>query len=105
MEDFKLVYVYSVSGQLQGQMIRIFLESQGISACVEEESSGTVFGMGVGPMAEAKIMVPEEQAAKALEILAALDRGEYELPSDVKNGEDENSSDEANGDDGPAETE
>ena len=99
MQDSKLVQVYSVSGQLQGQMIRVFLESKGIMACVEEESAGTVFGMGVGPLAEAKIMVPEAQAAQALEILAALDRGEYELPDDEGNGE------ERAGDKGPGEGE
>jgi hypothetical protein len=103
MGDMKFVHVYSVSGQLQGQMIRIFLESQGISACVEEESAGTVFGMGVGPMAEAKIMVPEAQADQALEVLAALDRGEYELPSEEgKSSEEENGSRQG-AEDGPAE--
>ena len=86
MKDSNLVQVYSVSGQLQGQMIRIFLESKGISAFVEEESAGTVFGMGVGPLAEAKLFVPEEQAGQARELLAALERGEYELP-DEKDGE------------------
>lgn len=82
MEDNNLVQVYSVSGQLQGQMIRIFLESKGISAFVEEESAGTVFGMGVGPLAEARLLVPEEQAEQARELLAALERGEYELPDE-----------------------
>jgi hypothetical protein len=86
MEDIKLVQVYSVSGQLQGQMIRIFLESKGISAFIEEESAATVYGLGVGPLAEAKLMVPEAQSAQALEILAALDRGDYALPDEV-NGE------------------
>jgi hypothetical protein len=95
MEDIKLVHVYTVSGQLQGQMIRIFLESKGISAFVEEESAGTAYGMGIGPLAEAKIMVPEEQVGQAREILAALDRGEYELPNDEGNGE------EGTGDAGP----
>jgi hypothetical protein len=93
MENFKLVHIYSASGQLQGQMIRIFLESKGIPAIVDEESAATVFGMGVGPLAEAKIMVPEAQAEQARELLAALDRGEYELPDEV-NGE-QGASDEA----------
>lgn len=82
MEDIQLVHVYSASGQLQGQMIRIFLEAKGISAFVEEESAATVYGMGVGPLAEAKIMVPEAQAEQAREILDALDRGEYALPDE-----------------------
>jgi hypothetical protein len=83
MDEIKLVHVYSASGQLQGQMIRIFLEAKGIPAAVEEESAATIYGMGVGPLAEAKIMVPEAQAEKAREILAALDRGEYELPDEA----------------------
>jgi hypothetical protein len=96
MQDIKLVQVYSVSGQLQGQMIRIFLESKGIAAFVEEESAGTVFGMGVGPLAEARLLVPEDQAEQARELLAALERGEYELP-DEKDG-DQGEGDQASSD-------
>ena len=80
MEEIKLVHVYTASGQLEGQMIRIFLESQGINAMVNEEGAGTTFGLGVGPLAEAEIYVPELQAEQARQLLDELERGEYELP-------------------------
>jgi hypothetical protein len=94
MEETKLVLVYTASGQLQGQMIRIFLESKGITAMVNEEGAGTAFGLGVGPLAEAEILVPEAQAEKARQILDALNRGEYALPETKEGMSDEGSGDE-----------
>ena len=95
--DLKLIHVYSVSGQLQGQMIRIFLESKGVPAFIEEESAATVYGLGVGPLAEAKIMVPEAQAAQARELLEALDRGDYELADESNKEQGTGSQEEGDG--------
>lgn len=38
------VYIYSVSGQLAGDMIRILLESMDIPAITLQESAGVTYG-------------------------------------------------------------
>ena len=83
MEEIKLVHVYTVSGRLQGEMILAFLEAKGITAMVSEEAAGIAYGLEIGVLGEAKVYVRETQAEEAKEILAAMDRGEYELPEDA----------------------
>jgi Putative prokaryotic signal transducing protein len=84
MEENKLVHVYTVMGPLQGEMIRAFLESKGITVMISEESAGRAYGIQVGAMGEAQVYVPETQAEEAKEILAAMERGEYILPDDAQ---------------------
>ena len=98
MEENKLVHVYTVSGRLQGEMILAFLEAKGITAMVSEEAAGIAYGLEIGVLGEAKVYVPEAQAEEAKEILAAMDRGEYELPDDAP-GDEEPGSEEENAND------
>jgi hypothetical protein len=93
MEENKLVHVYTVLGRLQGEMIRAFLESKGITVMVSEESAGLAYGIETGVMGAAQVYVPEAQAAEAKEILAAMERGEYILPDDAP-GNDESGNEE-----------
>lgn len=86
------VHVYSANGQLDAEMIRIFLQSHGIRAESLGESVGTIYGLTVTPLGEVKIMVPEEQAAEALRLLADMESGALEnedfLPTDDSNSDD-----------------
>ena len=88
MVENKLVHVYTVSGPLQGKMIRAFLESKGITVMVSEESAGVAIGLEIGILGEARVYVPESQVAEAREILAAMERGEYILPDDAPGDEE-----------------
>lgn len=70
--------VYTASGQLQAETIRLFLESFNVPAKVLQESVGTVYGLTVGPLGQTTILVPEEQAQIALELLAKMEKGDFE---------------------------
>jgi hypothetical protein len=72
------VQVYTANGQLQAEMIRIFLESKGIPAVAYGQSLASVYGLTVGPLSEVKIMVPETQVAEAHQVLADMEQGKYE---------------------------
>jgi hypothetical protein len=74
--------VYTANGQLQAETIRIFLESFGIDARILQESAGAVYGLTVGPMGETQVIVPEEQAQNALELLAEMEKGDFEIKDD-----------------------
>lgn len=77
MEDY--VMVYKAYGQLDGEMIRMFLESHDIPAVAYGESLGTVVGLTVGPLGEVKIYVPNNRENEAKQLLADMDAGKYDL--------------------------
>lgn len=77
-EDYVVVYV--ANGQLEGQMIRAFLESKGIQVVAYEESVGMTYGLTITPLGQVDIRVSEEQAEEALQILADMQAGKYEQP-------------------------
>ncbi len=66
-ENFTLLE--SVSGSMQAQIIRSLLESRDIGVMLSQESAGAVFGLGVGPLAEVDVLVPQSQLDEARAIL------------------------------------
>ncbi len=92
----KLVEITRVPGLLNADMLKIFLESQGIHAMVSQESAGKSFGLTIDGLGHARVYVPEDEVSKTEEILAALERGEFEIdqdyPQDTKGESTEDSS-------------
>ena len=86
----EFVSVYRVSGQLNAETIKLLLESAGIEQVfLSGESIGTVYGLGIGPLAEIEILVPASQEAAAQEILSAMELGKLELPNQIDSGDDD----------------
>ncbi len=77
----KYVHIYTLDGLVNAQLMREFLRSKGIHAEVFQESAGIVHGLTIGPLGEGHVYVPESEKEEALAILAAMERGEYELPA------------------------
>jgi len=75
----KWVKVYQVEGLVLAELTRNFLISRGIQAVTAQEAAGAAYGLTVGPLGSADILVPESQQAEALEVLTALENGEFEL--------------------------
>lgn len=73
-----LIQVYSTEGQLEAEMIKGFLEAQGMNVVLSQESIGRTYGLTAGRLGQVKILVPETQAEEAISILEAMERGEYE---------------------------
>lgn len=71
----KYVQVYTANGMLEAESIRLFLESLGMDAFISQESAGVTFGLTVGPLGEARIFVPAEQAEKAVAALKEMEEG------------------------------
>ena len=55
--------------QMEAQIIKGRLESEGIPALLSYESAGLVYGLTINGLGEVKILVPEHLASKAKEIL------------------------------------
>ena len=64
----KLVAIYTAR-QIEAQIIKGRLESEGIPVLLSYDSSSVVFGFTVDGLGEVKIMVPERFAEQAREIL------------------------------------
>jgi len=64
----RLVTIYTAR-QMEAQIIKGRLESEGIPALLSYESAGLVYGLTVDGLGEVKIMVPEHMASEAKEIL------------------------------------
>jgi len=67
-EKEKLVTICSAK-QIEAQIIKGRLESEGIPVLLSYDSSSLVFGFTVDGLGEVKIMVPERFAEQASEIL------------------------------------
>jgi hypothetical protein len=78
--DPNYVVVYRANGKLMAESIRLFLESNGIKAISMQESAGTAYGFTIGPMGEVPVLVPEEQAQAATDLLEAMEKGEFIIP-------------------------
>jgi len=64
-----LVEVYVVSGLLRAEIIKGKLETNGIPTLLEYESLGPVMGLTVDGLGQVRILVPEDQAEIARDLL------------------------------------
>lgn len=82
------ILVYRAKGQLDGEMIKSFLEAQGISVVMNQEAIGTVYGLTIGDLGTAEILVPAIDEEKARQLLSAMENGEFsnEILAEETNG-------------------
>jgi len=74
MQD-TFVHLDTIEGKLQAEIIRGMLQAQGIEVMLSQESAASIYGFGVGPMAEVEILVPPDQLEAARQLLKAYDEG------------------------------
>ncbi len=67
----QLVTVY-VARQMEAQIIKGRLESEGIPVLLSYESAGLVYGITVDGLGEVKVTVPRHLAEEAREILGVV---------------------------------
>lgn len=79
----KLVKLSTVTGLLNADLVKMFLESKGIECLVSQESAGRTMGLTIDGLGSAKIYVREDQLQEAEQLLAALERGDFALPKDT----------------------
>ena len=69
MSSEKQLVTVRVARQIEAQIIKGRLESEGIPVLLSYESAGLVYGLMVDGIGEVRIMVPERLAEQAKEIL------------------------------------
>lgn len=70
--NVELVEVWKAQGEIDAQIIRSVLEGDGIEAMLSGEAVRLTHGFTVDGLAEVKILVREEDAERAREVIAAF---------------------------------
>lgn len=70
--NVELVEVWTAHGEMDAQVIRSVLEGDGIESMLSGESVRLTHGITVDGLAEVKILVREEDAERAREVIAAF---------------------------------
>lgn len=70
--------VYTAHGQLDAEMIKALLESNGIECFIAGESVGTTYGIIFGPLGDMDILVANAKFDEARALLDAMERGELD---------------------------
>jgi len=73
----KLVSVYSAAGLLEADMLKAFLEAQGLQVFLSQESVGRTLGLSAGTLGLVELLVPEAQAAEAKQLINQIAAGEF----------------------------
>jgi len=78
-----LVVVYTAVGPGQADIIKSALLAADIPAETSREGAGAAYGFTVGPLGMVDILVPEDYAAQAEDLLEAMRRGDLTDDSDA----------------------
>lgn len=70
--------VYVAQGALDAETVKILLESFGIETFINQESAGLTYGLTVGPLSEAEILVNEKDFVDAKKIISEMEAGNLE---------------------------
>ena len=73
----KLVSVYSAAGLLEADMLKAFLEAQGLQVYISQESVGRSLGLSAGSLGIVKLLVPESQVDEAKQLIDDIAEGEF----------------------------
>ena len=68
-EKIGLTTVYVASGQLEAEIIKGRLESEGIQAILRYEAAGLIYGLTIDGLGQVEVQVPYSLAQHAREIL------------------------------------
>lgn len=71
--DTKLVPVYLAQGEIDAQMIRSVLDANGVECMLSGESVRLTHGLTVDGLAEVKVLVREEDAERARDVISACE--------------------------------
>ncbi len=77
-EKLRLVCVRTCQGYDLAQIYKSKLQAAEIPVLLKYEAAGPIFGLTVDGLGEVRVMVPEEYAAEAAELLRDLEEPEEE---------------------------
>jgi predicted deacylase len=77
------VVVTTVQGEIEEQQMRAFLEAHGIATVVRGEALRKTHAFVLDGLGAVEIMVAPDDEAAARDLIAAVNSGELELPTEI----------------------
>lgn len=74
----KLLSVYWAAGQLEADLLKAFLEAQGIEVLLSQESVGKTLGLSAGTLGRVEVLVPESQVERAKSLIFEMEQGKFD---------------------------
>ena len=74
----ELISVYSAAGLLEANILKGFLEAQGLQVFLSQESVGRTLGLSAGVLGVVDILVPESQVSEANSLIDEIISGDFE---------------------------
>jgi hypothetical protein len=75
----EFIVVDTVSGRGMAEMLRSYLQAQGVQCELSQEALGTVYGMTIAPLGSVELLVPSHQGKQARELIKDYHRSNKEL--------------------------
>jgi hypothetical protein len=79
-EHEKVVFV--ANGQIEAQQVQAFLEAAGVLSILRGESLTHTHGLSVSELGKVEVLVASSDEERANELLASVERGEFQLDDD-----------------------
>jgi hypothetical protein len=69
----RLVTIYKAANQIEAELIKGMLDSEGIPALLKYESLGQVYGLTIDGLGQVEVQVPTKYAQDAENLLNSMD--------------------------------
>ena len=70
----EFIVVDTVSGRGMAEMLRSYLQAQGVQCELSQEALGNVYGMTIGTLGSVDLLVPSHQGKQARELVKDFHR-------------------------------
>lgn len=81
MDELQYELLASVTGRLEAEFLKSYLEAEGIDAQLFQESVGQIFAITIEDLGHVDIFVPKEKITEARELLKEYYRGDAFMPN------------------------
>lgn len=82
MDDIRWEKATEVNGRLEAEMLKSFLEAEGVPVELFQEGAGQAFAVNVGALGLVQVFVPKERLDEALTLIDAFQNPENEVSGD-----------------------
>ena len=72
------INIYSAAGLLEANILKGFLEAQGLQVLLSQESVGRILGLSAGKLGIVEVLVPESQVIEAKKLIDEIAAGEFD---------------------------
>ena len=82
MDEMRWEKAAEINGRLGAEMLKSFLEAEGIPVELFQEGAGQVFAVNIGALGVVQVFVPKDRLVEAVPLIEAFENPENEPPSD-----------------------